>query len=234
MIPSDAEKRDEGGSIRSVNPLRSRVTFDSNGLSIEGILHTIDTTDSTPGVVVCHPHPLYGGTMHSDVVISVCEQLNVRGITALRFNFRGVGRSQGRYDEGEGELDDALAAVSFLTTLPNVNPARIGIAGYSFGAYVALRAAVADERIGAVAAISPPVGLYDLTFFHDYRLPKMLISGAEDDLVSPRDFLAFAEKALEPKVYEVARYADHFWGGLEPWVGSKVADFFADIFGAGT
>jgi len=216
-----------------MNQLRPRVTFESNGLLLEGVVHSPDVAKPTPAIVVCHPHPLYGGTMSSSVVVAVCEQLKSKGITALRFNFRGVGNSQGRYDGGEGEVDDALAAVSFLTTLPNVDPTRIGIVGYSFGAYVALRAAVEDQRISAVAAISPPVGLFDLTFFLNCRLPKMLISGDQDDIVSPQGFLAFAEKTSEPKVWELVNYADHFWGGFERWVGDKVASFFVATFSGG-
>lgn len=213
-----------------MNTLKHDVTFDINGISLEGILHSLETTQPTPGIVVCHPHPLYGGDMRNLVVASVCRELNNRGEIALRFNFRGVGTSQGSYGEGEKEIDDALGAVSFLTALPNVDSARIGIVGYSFGAYVALRAAVADERIAAVAAISPPAGMWDLKFFQDYPRPKMLVSGALDDLVDVNDFTAFAEKVAEPKVLEIAPHADHFWVGLDGWLAGKIADFFTGVF----
>ncbi len=216
-----------------MNQSRHRISFNADSLTLEGSLHSLDTTKPVPGVVVCHPHPLYGGAMNNNVVFHVCEQLNQRGIIALRFNFRGVGGSQGAYGEGKGEVQDALAAVTYLDSLPNVDSSRVGIAGYSFGGEVALRVAVADDRVGAVAAISPPAGHSDLSFFLSCAKPKMLISGAIDNIIDVKEFTAFAEQSSEPKVWEVVPNVDHFWMGREGWLSEKVAAFFAEAFGQG-
>lgn len=214
-----------------MNRLVRWVTFKANDLSLEGILYDLDTTRPAPGIAVCHPHPLMGGDMSNNVIVSVCEHLNDRGITALSFNFRGVGNSEGTYGGGKGEVEDARGAVSFLASWPNVDPARIGIVGYSFGANVAISAAAADETIAAVAAISPQAALLDRAFISGYTRPKMLICGAEDDIVDVKGFEAVARKLAEPKVWEIVPNADHFWADQDDWLGARVVSFFAETFG---
>src|SRR6266540_978811 len=113
------------------------VTFPSGELSLEGLLHLPEQTPA-PGIVVCHPHPMYGGDMHNNVVDAICDTAVAEGIAALRFNFRGAGASEGRYDNGVGEQDDVRAALTYLRGLPEVDSARVALAGYSFGAAVAL------------------------------------------------------------------------------------------------
>src|SRR5690606_755555 len=122
------------------------IAFTSEGLSLEGILHQ-PVSAPFPAAAVCHPHPLYGGDMNNYVVVAVCQALADAGIASLRFNYRGVGDSEGEYGDGLGERTDAAAALAYLRQLAQADQDRMGIVGYSFGATVAL--AAADERVAA-------------------------------------------------------------------------------------
>jgi len=155
------------------------VSFKSDGLVLEGILHLPLDVDEGPGVVVCHPHPLYGGSMYNAIVEGLCKSLEASGLVALRFNFRGVGASEGSYDQGVGEVRDARAALNFLGSISSPRITRLGIAGYSFGAYVAARAALEDPSIDALALVSPPLALYDFDFLRAVRRPKLVVLGVE-------------------------------------------------------
>ena len=110
---------------------QTRTTFKSGSLKLEGVFFLPDGNRPSPCVIVCHPHPLYGGSMDNNVVDAVCEILALASIAAFKFNFRGVGHSQGRYDEGRGEGEDAKNAIAYVSTLKNINPARLGLCGYS-------------------------------------------------------------------------------------------------------
>ena len=114
------------------------VNFEGDVGSLEGDLYLPNSDVKLPGVVVCHPHPMMGGDMYNNVVSAMCKSLFDLGIVSLRFNFRGVGDSAGTHDKGIGELSDAKAAVTFLSALPEVDEERIGLAGYSFGAGIAI------------------------------------------------------------------------------------------------
>ncbi|MBI2953891.1 MAG: dienelactone hydrolase family protein [Chloroflexi bacterium] len=212
------------------NVLKKQITFQSGRLLLEGILHTVDRPGLHPAVVVCHPDPLRGGSMHNAVVVSVCEELADRGISALHFNFRGVELSQGAYGGGEDEIEDVRAAVSYVISLPSSEVCCIGVAGYSFGSYVGLRAAAGDERVRAVAGISPALVVHDYGFLREYRLPKLLLAGEHDEFLTRDEFLKLGEDLPEPRQIELVRFADHFWQGFERRVATKVATFFKQVF----
>ncbi len=134
-----------------------RVTFCSGQLSLEGILQEPERAvgnagadegpQETRAAIVCHPHPLYGGNMHSAVVVAVCDELTNRGWTVLRFNFRGVGNSQGGYGGPERARDDAATALDFLVDTSPRTPRSLAMVGYSFGAYAALAAGNSENAI---------------------------------------------------------------------------------------
>lgn len=198
------------------------LTFTSEGLSLEGFLHQ-PLSPLFPAAAVCHPHPLYGGDMNNNVVVAVCQALAEVGIAALRFNFRGVGRSEGKYGDGLGEQTDAGAALACLRQLAQIQQDRVGIVGYSFGATVALMAV--DERVAAAAAISIPSfsqGVPDLAV----RCPTLLITGEQDQFAPAASLPALAQ-AIGPRC-EVAliRGADHFWWGQEKKLAELVSQFF--------
>ncbi|HZC03891.1 MAG TPA: alpha/beta fold hydrolase, partial [Gammaproteobacteria bacterium] len=134
-----------------------RITFEADDVTCEGILARPETVAQAPGLVICHPHPLYGGDMHNAVVRGLAEAFAAADFAVLRFNFRGVGQSTGRYGEGIGEQQDARAAVEWLTAQAGVDPARLFLAGYSFGARVTLAVAATDPRLCGFIAVAPPV-----------------------------------------------------------------------------
>lgn len=134
----------------------TRVTFSSGGPVLQGIVAVPEGDGFFPAVVVCHPHPLYGGSMESNVVCSLAETLTQASLASFTFNFRGVGESRGEFGQGIGERADLEAPISFLVTLEEVDSERIGLTGYSAGAGFGLPVGVSDSRIKALAAVSPP------------------------------------------------------------------------------
>jgi hypothetical protein len=128
--------------------------------------------------VVCHPHPLFGGTMHNKVVHAAAEALVDHGLPVLRFNFRGVGRSGGTHDAGRGEQDDLRAALDHLAGRYPGRP--LVAAGYSFGAFVALRVGCGDARVAALIGIATPAGVVNLGFLRDCRKPLAFVHGDQD------------------------------------------------------
>jgi alpha/beta superfamily hydrolase len=205
------------------------VSFLSGALSLEGILATPQGVGRFPAVIVCHPHALYGGSMDNNVVSVISDRLAQASFASLKFNLRGVGHSQGQFDQGTGEQRDVEAAVSFISAADHVDPGRIGLAGYSAGAGFGLPVGVGDARIRALAAISPPLSMFDFDLLKDCPKPKLLISGSSDDFTPVDHFLEFCHDLSEPKNYETVEGADHFWRGYESRVAAKVAAFFVKV-----
>lgn len=211
----------------TAKPPGKRVTIPAAGLLLEGCLDLPEGKGPFPGVVVCHPHPLYGGNMENNVVVAVSRALTRRGTAALRFNFRGVGRSQGVFAGGTGEQEDAKAALAYLAAQKAIDPARTGIAGYSFGGMVALLAGEASPAAGALAAVSPVLFPGMLTAC---AKPKLIICGERDELLPCTQIMQEAAAMAEPKTVLTVPGADHFWRGREEEVAGPVAEFFARAF----
>jgi len=191
-----------------------QVKFRSDELSLEGMLVRPKPGGSQPGAVICHPHPMYGGSMHNNVVEAVLDGLWRRGYATLRFNFRGVGGSEGEYDGGAGEADDARAAIAWLMEQPGIRSDAIVLAGYSFGAMVAVRAGFADPAVARLIAVAVPIGMTDFGTVAPLK-PILLVSGDRDSY-SPIDKLQALEAKLGSSAQlEVVAGADHFFGGYE-------------------
>ena len=203
-----------------------RITFTSGDLKLEGVLFLPEGDGTFPCVVVCHPHPLYGGSMDNNVVDAVCNALVRSSIAAFKFNFRGVGHSQGRYDEGRGEGDDARNAIKYVSTLKEIDAERIGLCGYSAGAAFSLPACCNDKYVKSIAAISPPLEMFDFSFIADCKKPLLLISGSYDDFTPAERFIAFCADLGESSEQELIVGADHFWCGYELKLAERVASFF--------
>jgi uncharacterized protein len=202
------------------------ITFKCGDLKLEGALCLPrDSGVKMPGVVLCHPHPLYGGNMDNNVIVAVSRALNDRGIGALRFNFRGVGSSNGTFDNGAGEQDDARAACAALAGRPEVDGARLGVMGYSFGGMVALAMGCRNENVRALAAVSPVI---TPGILQGVDKPAFFTSGSEDHVVSPEALRREAEKMALPAKVEVLPGVDHFWGGHETKMAHNLAAFFAE------
>jgi alpha/beta superfamily hydrolase len=203
---------------------REHTTIPCGDISLEAVWHFPDSKGALPAVVVCHPHPLYGGTMSSNVVFGICQALAEKSIAALRFNFRGVGKSGGEFGEGKAEQEDVKAALDFAIATDGIDKERIGLAGYSFGGMVALPVAIRDERIKRLALVSPALSEGGWEALKQYNKPKFVIAG-ENDFVIPREyFFKLAEDM--PEQYVIVAGADHLWGGYEAVVAERVSAFF--------
>lgn len=206
-----------------------RAEFYSGELSLEGILSMPEGTGPYPTVIVCHPHPLYGGSMENNVVNSLSESLTRASLVSFKFNFRGVGGSQGQFSQGIGEQEDVEAAVSFLTTVREVDSNRLGLVGYSAGAAFALPISFKDARVKALVAISPPLSMFDFELLKSCLKPKLLISGSGDNFIPTSRFLEFCQGLPEPKEYDIIEGADHFWWGYESSLAARVTAFFTRV-----
>jgi alpha/beta superfamily hydrolase len=215
----------QSGTIRSL-------FLDGLAGRIEALLNS-GAENATHAALVCHPHPMFGGTMHNKVVFHAMKSLNIFGFPALRFNFRGAGLSQGEHDYGEGEADDVRVAIEWLDHefhLPLV------FAGFSFGAAVGLRVACEDDRVKACVGLGVPVRpvderVYDLEFLRTCGKPKLFVSGSRDQFGPRVQLEEMAIMAAEPKKLVIIEGADHFFEGrmkemreaIEGWVRETIA-----------
>ena len=200
--------------------------------TIQGKLFAPGERRYFPGVVICHPHSMMGGNMDNNVVLGICSVLVERGYVCLIFNFRGVGRSQGTFDEGIGEIDDTLAAMSFLSSVKNIEPSQIFLVGYSFGAGVAMNAATNTDINKGLALIGRArVDNID-TVKQRLDMPILFVVGDRDRIMSADEQKKLiSELDIEP-ILSILPGTDHFLLGREKQVGETVADFFDQILSA--
>ena len=209
---------------------RSHVTFPCGDIQLEGAWHLPEATSTLAAVVVCHPHPLYGGSMSNNVVRAICQTLAQRSIAALRFNFRGVGQSEGTFGNGIAEQEDVSAALSFVLSDPDIDQNKVGLAGYSFGAGVAAPVAIQDSRVKLLALVSPALSDSAWEQLKDYKVPKLLVSGQHDFVIPAAQFQQHLKDIAEPRQGELISGVDHFWQGHEDELAQKVARFFVAGF----
>lgn len=164
------------------------------------------------GAVITHPHPLYGGSMHNNVVWAATRALGARGWSTLRFNFRGVGQSTGAYGQGLAEVADVRAAVAYMATR---QPGPVYLVGYSFGAYVAARALLEGLKAAGAALISPPFAFMEMEFLPQVPGLNLIVVGAEDDLCPHEALKAMWGNRQPGPEIRVLPGADHFYQGYE-------------------
>jgi uncharacterized protein len=198
-----------------------RVTISSDQ-ALEGIL---TKRGGTHGAVICHPHPLYGGSMHNNVVEALEEGFIMSGFSTLRFNFRGVGWSEGTHDEGEGEVRDVLAACAHLGGVLG-HCARLVLAGYSFGAWCAARAAAKVQDLEDLFLVAYPFSRYDAAPILAFRGRVCFVGGSQDD-ISPLDQLMSVYEKVDGQKYLKVLPTSHFYAGME----DEVRDFVRQVFG---
>ncbi|KCZ70630.1 putative hydrolase of the alpha/beta superfamily [Candidatus Methanoperedens nitroreducens] len=188
----------------------TEVLLSSTAGELEALLELpVQEPEHTAAAVICHPHPLYGGSMHSKVVFTASQAFLDLGIPTLRFNFRGVGRSSGRYDKGIGELDDVRAAINYMAEKYK----RIIIAGHSFGAWAGMRAGCEDLRVGMLIGIGMPADFADMSFLMDCQKPRLFIHGTLDTLIPIEKIERLYASLPEPKKFTRIEGADHFFTG---------------------
>jgi uncharacterized protein len=197
---------------------------------LEGILKP-EEAGAIPiySALVCHPHPLYGGTMHNKVVFKVAQTLQSLNMPALRFNFRGVGHSTGTYDEGRGEMDDVRYALEFLSRRYPGLPVVLG--GFSFGAYVGLRVAAADDRVQAMIGLGVPARMLNGDVLEGSQKPKLIIQGTNDELAPYDQTAQWFEQVPAPKSMVAVRGADHFFQGRLDEVQAIITNFVRTLSG---
>ena len=177
-------------------------------------------------VVVAHPHPEYGGTMHTKAVYQAAKALARSGCAVLRFNFRGVGASAGTFDRGAGEREDFRAALDFMQEHYTGRP--LWAAGMSFGAWIALTEGAGDPRVSALIGIAVPVDRYDFEPVGATTTPKFFIHGERDEVTSVKAIRAFYARAADPKELVVIDAADHVFNGKAGEVGDALEDLLGD------
>jgi alpha/beta superfamily hydrolase len=182
--------------------------------------------------IVCHPHPLFGGTMHNKVVFRIARAFQNAGFAVLRFNFRGAGGSEGEHDDdGLGEQADLRAAIDFINQ--RYPGAEVWLAGFSFGSTVMLRAAACDDRVRALVAAGVPVSKYDFSRISRCNKPKLFVQGSLDQFGPAQDLERFFATLDEPKEMQFIEGADHFFeGGLDK-LGEAISHFIASIDSGG-
>jgi alpha/beta superfamily hydrolase len=190
----------------------------------------LDVPSSTPraAVVFAHPLPTAGGTMHTKAVYQGTKALVRTGCAVLRFNFRGVGRSAGAWDDGRGEQDDFRAALDFMSArYPNL---QLWAAGFSFGSYVAWSVAMDDARVCTLIAIAPPVSKWPFPdgIFASTKA-KFIVHGEEDELIPLTDVREFYARLQEPKEFVQIDRANHLFDGQTPEVGDALDELLADF-----
>jgi alpha/beta superfamily hydrolase len=198
-----------------------QVSFRSGDLTLEGLL--ANPGGGAPPAVVCHPHPMYGGSMYNNVVDAMLAAMWPAGYATLRFNFRGVGASEGEHDGGPGEVDDTLAAMSFLMAQPGVRKEDAAMTGYSFGAMVALSAGYERAEIARIVAVALPLAMADGRAPGGASKPVLLISGDRDSYSPVAGLQALASRIGRSARLEIIAGADHFFGGREAELSRVIA-----------
>ncbi|HEX4504476.1 MAG TPA: alpha/beta hydrolase, partial [Alphaproteobacteria bacterium] len=183
---------------------------------------------NAPIALVLHPHPQHGGTMNNRVVYTLFQSFVAAGFSTLRINFRGVGRSQGKYDRGEGEMNDAASAVDWLQTY-NPQASAIWIAGFSFGAWIGMQLLMRRPEFDGFVVVSPPANLYDFTFLAPCPSSGLIIQGDKDDLVSEPAVAKLAEKISKQRGlaidYRVVPGANHFFADQQDIIAEHITGY---------
>jgi uncharacterized protein len=187
---------------------------------LEAMLWTSAAAHPDFVAVVCHPHPLHGGTMHNKVVYQAAKALHDFGAPVLRFNFRGAGLSEGTHDEGLGEQDDVRAALDYLADDFPGKP--VLLAGFSFGSWVGLREGCGDSRVSKLIGLGLPVDNIDVTYLRACAKPKLLIQGGNDQFGSRENIERLFATLPEPKRLVIVDGADHFFTGHLDQIGAAI------------
>ncbi len=191
------------------------------------------TNPEAPIALVLHPHPLYGGTMNNKVVYNVYKTLFENDFTVLRINFRGIGRSEGEYDEGLGEMMDAATALDWLQV--NYPMSRVNlIAGFSFGAWIAMQLIMRRPEITNFIAVSPPVNKYDFSFLAPCPVPGLILQGDSDSVVKEEAVHELSERLAKQKnidvAYKMITGADHFFRDKIDDLKQEIDDYLKTAF----
>ena len=206
----------------------AEVVFNGPAGRIEGRYHKSYNTDDAPLALILHPHPQYGGTMNNKVVYALYRCFMDLGFNVLRFNFRGVGLSQGSFDNGEGELSDAAAAMDWLQ-MQHPNSREYWVAGFSFGALIGMQLLMRRPELSGFVSVSPPADSDEFGFLAPCPVSGLILHGTKDDVVEPQSVLKLANKLNRQKGIEVEMKmmegCDHFFSGQLPEFCQNVKEY---------
>jgi hypothetical protein len=183
---------------------------------------------NAPIAIVLHPHPEHGGTMNNKITYTLFKSFVDLGFSTLRFNFRGVGRSEGKFDHGEGELSDAAACLDWLQ-VQNPEPTQCWVAGFSFGAWVCMQLLMRRPELDGFVAVAPPANMYDFSFLAPCPVSGLILQGGQDEIVT-KDSVAklvtrlSAQRGLHID-YRLIPEADHFFGDELTDLSQHVTDY---------
>ncbi|MEI9986887.1 MAG: alpha/beta hydrolase [Aliidongia sp.] len=183
---------------------------------------------NAPIALLLHPHPQHGGTMNNKIVYALFRAFTKRGFSTLRFNFRGVGRSQGSFSRGEGELSDAASALDWLQTY-NQNAAGCWIGGFSFGAWIGMQLLMRRPEIDSFISIAPPASMYDFTFLAPCPSSGLIVHGDADEIVAPESVQKLVNKLSHQRdikiEYHLLKGANHFFTDKMPELEQVISDY---------
>jgi alpha/beta superfamily hydrolase len=199
--------------------------IDNTDVKLEAELYQSTSKTKNLFVVLCHPHPQYGGNMYNNVVSGVFNKLIANDISCIRFNFRGVGRSTGPHSDGTGELTDVHACINYL--LNEKNSEKIVLCGYSYGAAIGCSAIGSSDRIAGYVSISFPFGVMGIKYkeLSQTEKPKLFIQGDRDSVAPYNNFESNFNFFHPPKSKKIIEGADHFYWGYEDKVAEEVMTF---------
>ena len=207
---------------------QSAVSFITEGLTFEGVVaQPDDGTGPWPGVVICHPHPLHGGNMNNNVVLALALGLVEEGFVTLRFNFRGVGSSEGEHTEGEKESEEVLGALDLIKAWPDTND-KTGLTGYSFGTSVILGHGELYGETDAIVLVSPPFRAIEGSPLKESKIPALITTGDRDKLVDSTQLDAELASFTQPPQFKLFDGVDHFWYGQESRLVPEVGRFLSE------
>jgi uncharacterized protein len=193
---------------------------------LEAILWSPNAGSSAMAAVVCHPHPLFGGTMHNKVVYQAAKSLDALGLAVLRFNFRGTGLSEGAHDRGDGERGDVCAALDFLAgEFPGV---PLLLAGFSFGCWVGLRVGCEDARVKLLIGLGAPVNNADFSYLLQCNKPKLFVHGENDQFGDPEKLKKLVATVPGENRVVIVEAADHFFVGKLDQVDTAIANWMSE------
>lgn len=206
------------------------VIFTGPAGRIEGRYHPARQKNA-PIAIVLHPHPQFGGTMNHPIIYQLYYAFVHRGFSALRFNFRGVGRSQGAFDHGQGELSDAAAALDWAQTI-NPEAKSCWIAGFSFGSWIGMQLLMRRPEIAAFVSVAPPANMFDFSFLAPCPASGLIVQGDHDQIVPLEAMQKLVQKLMHQRDiaidYRVIPGADHFFQNHLEELGAVVEDYIAN------
>jgi len=204
--------------------------FNAGDLRLEGMFSRAVSSERHPTAVICHPHPAYGGTMENNVVVAVARALHQTGHSTLRFNFRGVGKSEGRSTGGTVEVEDVRAAITFVQEKSGADGIPIVLAGYSFGSWVAANALAGDSSVSHVILVAPPTSMFDFSSLAEDNAERArhFIVGERDQFCDRAALQELFDRLPEPKTLRTIPRADHFLFGREQALSDAVKQAISD------